>query len=142
MADLEKEVSEFPWHYDEMETCYLLEGDVTVTPDGGQPVRFGKGDLVTFPVGYVVHVDGPQAGAEALHVWVNCTARLVEVIPSFCDEQPRPHNHSFESMSLGELDLQKSPARWRQTKPEVTANQGSDAVDRCAASGAQRTARK
>jgi hypothetical protein len=47
----EKEVSEFPWHYDETETCYLLEGDVTVTPDGGEPVRFGKGDLVTFPQG-------------------------------------------------------------------------------------------
>ncbi|HUJ08928.1 MAG TPA: cupin domain-containing protein [Verrucomicrobiae bacterium] len=47
----EKEVSEFPWHYDEMETCYLLEGDVIVTPDGGEPVRFGKGDLVTFPKG-------------------------------------------------------------------------------------------
>jgi len=47
----EKEVSEFPWHYDEMETCYLLEGDVEVTPEGGQPVRFGKGDLVTFPQG-------------------------------------------------------------------------------------------
>ena len=47
----EKEVSEFPWHYDEMETCYLLEGDVMVTPDGGKPVRFGKGDLVTFPKG-------------------------------------------------------------------------------------------
>jgi len=45
----EKEVSEFPWHYDEKETCYLLEGDVTVTPEGGKPVRFGKGDLVTFP---------------------------------------------------------------------------------------------
>ena len=47
----EKEVSEFPWHYDERETCYLLEGDVIVTPDGGQPVQFGKGDLVTFPKG-------------------------------------------------------------------------------------------
>jgi uncharacterized cupin superfamily protein len=47
----EKEVSEFPWHYDEAETCYLLEGDVTVTPDGGKPVRFSKGDLVTFPAG-------------------------------------------------------------------------------------------
>jgi uncharacterized protein len=47
----EKEVSEFPWHYDERETCYLLEGDVIVTPDGGEPVRFGKGDLVTFPQG-------------------------------------------------------------------------------------------
>ncbi|HUI06769.1 MAG TPA: cupin domain-containing protein [Verrucomicrobiae bacterium] len=47
----EKEVSEFPWHYDETETCYVLEGDVIVTPQGGNPVRFGTGDLVTFPQG-------------------------------------------------------------------------------------------
>lgn len=47
----EKEVSEFPWHYDAKETCYLLAGDVEVTPEGGETVRFGKGDLVTFPAG-------------------------------------------------------------------------------------------
>ena len=47
----EKEISEFPWHYDETEICYLLEGEVTVTPDGGEPVSFGAGDLVTFPAG-------------------------------------------------------------------------------------------
>jgi len=47
----EKEESEFPWHYDETETCYLLEGEVTVTPDGGEPVRIGADDLVTFPAG-------------------------------------------------------------------------------------------
>jgi hypothetical protein len=46
-----KEVSEFDWSYDEPETCYFLEGDVVVTPDGGEPVRVGKGDLVTFPSG-------------------------------------------------------------------------------------------
>jgi len=46
-----KEASEFPWTYDESETCYLLEGDVIVTPDGSEAVRFGKGDLVTFPAG-------------------------------------------------------------------------------------------
>lgn len=46
-----KEISEFPWNYDEAETCYFLEGDVIVTPDGGQPVQVGKGDLVTFPAG-------------------------------------------------------------------------------------------
>jgi uncharacterized cupin superfamily protein len=46
-----KEVSTFPWKYDQRETCYLLEGDVTVTPDGGQPVRIVAGDLVTFPAG-------------------------------------------------------------------------------------------
>lgn len=46
-----KEVSEFPWTYDAEETCYFLEGDVVVTPEGGEPVEMGKGDLVTFPVG-------------------------------------------------------------------------------------------
>jgi uncharacterized cupin superfamily protein len=47
----QKEVSIFPWTYDTQETCYFLEGDVIVTPDGAQPVQMGKGDLVTFPSG-------------------------------------------------------------------------------------------
>jgi uncharacterized cupin superfamily protein len=47
----EKEVSTFPWFYDETETCYVLEGDVKVTPEEGEPVEFGPGDLVTFPKG-------------------------------------------------------------------------------------------
>jgi uncharacterized cupin superfamily protein len=46
-----KEASTFPWSYDSSETCYFLEGDVTVTPDGGAPVQVGKGDLVSFPSG-------------------------------------------------------------------------------------------
>ena len=46
-----KEVSTFPWTYDSAETCYLIEGKVTVTPDGGEPVTVGKGSLVTFPAG-------------------------------------------------------------------------------------------
>lgn len=46
-----KEASEFPWSYSDKETCYLLEGEVVVTPDGGTPVTFGAGDLVTFPAG-------------------------------------------------------------------------------------------
>lgn len=45
-------VSKFPWTYDENESCYLLAGQVTVTPtDGRKPVTFGKGDFVTFPAG-------------------------------------------------------------------------------------------
>jgi uncharacterized cupin superfamily protein len=59
----EKEPSTFDWHYDEKETCYFLEGDVTVKVRGGGgampptheagagEVSFGKGDLVTFPEG-------------------------------------------------------------------------------------------
>ena len=46
-----KEPSEFPWHYDEQERCYFLEGDVVVTPEGGEPVEVGRGDFVTFPQG-------------------------------------------------------------------------------------------
>ena len=46
-----KEVSTFPWTYDSSETCLFLDGDVIVTPEGGQPVKMGKGDLVTFPQG-------------------------------------------------------------------------------------------
>jgi hypothetical protein len=46
-----KEVSNFPWTYTESETCYFLEGEVVVTPEGGSPVPMGKGDLVTFPAG-------------------------------------------------------------------------------------------
>lgn len=46
-----KEVSTFPWTYDATETCYFLEGDVVVTPEEGEPVQMGKGDLVTFPKG-------------------------------------------------------------------------------------------
>ncbi|OGT22067.1 MAG: cupin, partial [Gammaproteobacteria bacterium RBG_16_57_12] len=44
-----KEISKFPWTYDSNETCYFLEGDVIVTPEGGAAVRIGQGDLVTFP---------------------------------------------------------------------------------------------
>jgi uncharacterized cupin superfamily protein len=46
-----KEVSRFPWTYSEQEVAYVLEGEVVVTPQGGEPVQFGKGDLVTFPAG-------------------------------------------------------------------------------------------
>ena len=46
-----KEVSRFDWHYDETETCYILEGDVAVETKDGNSVKFGAGDLVTFPKG-------------------------------------------------------------------------------------------
>jgi uncharacterized cupin superfamily protein len=46
----EKEPSEFPWHYDEKETCLILEGEVTVEA-ADQTVTFGPGDLVIFPQG-------------------------------------------------------------------------------------------
>tara|TARA_B100000965_G_scaffold74920_1_gene59218 strand:- start:36 stop:311 length:276 start_codon:yes stop_codon:yes gene_type:complete len=39
------------WTYDEKETCLLLEGEVTVTPDAGEPVKFNSKDLVVFPQG-------------------------------------------------------------------------------------------
>jgi len=47
----EKEVSRFDWHYDDDETCYLLQGQVEVITPDGRSVRFGAGDLVHFPAG-------------------------------------------------------------------------------------------
>jgi len=47
----EKGVSTFPWHYDDTETCLILEGQATVTPKGGDPVEIKKGDFVVFPAG-------------------------------------------------------------------------------------------
>ena len=43
--------STFPWVYSDQETCLILEGEVTVTPEGGDPVSFRAGDLVVFPKG-------------------------------------------------------------------------------------------
>jgi len=55
------EPSEFPWAYDSRETCYLLKGDVIVTPDGGAPVAIKAGDLVVFPAGMSCHWKVVQA---------------------------------------------------------------------------------
>lgn len=52
-----KEASIFPWSYDQQETCYILQGKVIVTPDGGEPVEIVRGDLVTFPKGMKCHWD-------------------------------------------------------------------------------------
>jgi uncharacterized cupin superfamily protein len=46
-----KEVATFPWRYDQQETCYVLRGRFVVTPDGGTPQEFRRGDLITFPAG-------------------------------------------------------------------------------------------
>ena len=47
----EKEISRFDWHYDSIEECYLLEGEVVVETEDGEKVEFGEGDFVTFPEG-------------------------------------------------------------------------------------------
>ncbi len=58
----QKEPSTFPWTYDEQETCYILKGRFRVTPDGGEPQEFGKGDLIIFPAG------------------MNCTWEIIEPV--------------------------------------------------------------
>ena len=46
-----KEKSCFPWTYAADESCYILEGEVTVTPARGNPVHIVPGDYLTFPKG-------------------------------------------------------------------------------------------
>jgi uncharacterized protein len=59
----EKEVSVFPWDFPEQEIAYILAGECVITPTGGTPVSFGKGDLVTFPAG----LSGSWEVKQALH---------------------------------------------------------------------------
>lgn len=47
----EKDVSKFPWSYDQTETCYIIAGEAVITPDDGEPVTIQEGDLVTFLAG-------------------------------------------------------------------------------------------
>ncbi len=47
----EKEVSKFPIDFDETECAYVLEGEILVTPAGGEPVVVKAGDLVAFHAG-------------------------------------------------------------------------------------------
>ena len=46
-----KEPSIFSWSYDEKETCYILEGEATVTDKEGNSIHFGPGDWVVFEEG-------------------------------------------------------------------------------------------
>jgi len=45
-----KEASSFSWHYDEKETCLILDGEVTIK-SGNEEVSFKGGDYVIFPEG-------------------------------------------------------------------------------------------
>ena len=40
-----------PSHYTRTETCYVLRGRFLVTPEGGTPQAFTRGDLIRFPAG-------------------------------------------------------------------------------------------
>ncbi|MBN1789984.1 MAG: cupin domain-containing protein [Bacteroidales bacterium] len=46
-----KEPSEFPWSYENKETCYILEGEAVVTGKDGKTISFGSGDWVEFEEG-------------------------------------------------------------------------------------------
>jgi len=55
--------------YDDKETFLLLEAFVTTTSDGGEPVKFVKGDLVVFPTGVNYRWDVYQAGSKHYHFY-------------------------------------------------------------------------
>lgn len=40
------------WRQDENEVIYVLSGRMTVTPDGGEPLEVGAGDIAVFPLGW------------------------------------------------------------------------------------------
>jgi uncharacterized cupin superfamily protein len=50
-AILDKDTGTFNWKYDRKETCYILEGSFSVTPQAGKTQHFKKGDLISFSKG-------------------------------------------------------------------------------------------
>ena len=83
-ATWQKEVSTFDWTFHEQEIAYILEGDCVITPTGGAPVSFGKGDLVTFPAGMKASWEVKQPlhkhyqldGNALSQAWVRLKAKL------------------------------------------------------------------
>lgn len=47
----EKEVSQFPLDFGMTESAYILEGEIHVTPKGGDKVVIKAGDFAVFPRG-------------------------------------------------------------------------------------------
>jgi uncharacterized protein len=50
-ATWSKEISEFPWFYDDQETCFILEGEAQVFDNKGNAISFKAGDMVQFEEG-------------------------------------------------------------------------------------------
>lgn len=50
-----KEVSSFPWKYDQTEICFILEGEAEISLQNGEILIINKGDLVTFEAGLSCH---------------------------------------------------------------------------------------
>jgi len=62
-----KEVSVFPFTFDDQETAYVLEGDCVITPDsGGKPVNFWCGRLTNFPRRFILHLGSKKSVEETL----------------------------------------------------------------------------
>ena len=83
-ATWQKEVSVFPWTFPEQEIAFILEGECVITPTGGSPVTFGKGDLVTFPAGMTASWEVKQPlhkhykldGNALTQAWVRIKAKI------------------------------------------------------------------
>jgi uncharacterized protein len=76
----QKEVSVFPWTFHEQEIAYILEGECVITPTGGTPVSFGKGDLVTFPAGMTANWEVKQALHKHYHLDGNALSQAFKRI--------------------------------------------------------------
>lgn len=80
----QKEISVFPWTFPEQEIAYILEGECVITPTGGAPVTFGKGDLVTFPAGMTASWEVKQPlhkhyhldGSKLCQIWLRIKLAL------------------------------------------------------------------
>ena len=49
----ESEPKTFPWHYDEKEICFIIEGQASIKTEDGETYNIKSGDLVEFPAGLI-----------------------------------------------------------------------------------------
>ena len=55
------EPGEFDWTYTWDEFVYILEGEVTITQEGGDSYTVGVGDMAHFPIGLKAHWEVKKA---------------------------------------------------------------------------------
>ena len=65
----EKEPSEFPWHYDEQETCLILAGEATGA-DARSNGRLRSRRLRCISPRHRLHLESQEGDSETLQVWL------------------------------------------------------------------------
>ena len=95
-----KESSEFPWTYDDTETCYILDGEAIARSKNGEEIKFSAGDGTTvYSAGY------PDVTFDAWAYMVGVVDRSSNYMYTYQDSNLEG---SYGISSLGSVDTSES----------------------------------